>query len=103
MNIENSKREIALDCNKNIVMRIDHSVSNSILKDFDTSKAFADCDFITLDKKDAEAIMRWLDEYCSSKFEGDDIKAFGDMAISYERLHDALEGVLYPEESTATI
>lgn len=56
--------------------------------------AYVGSDFVTLSKKDARAIADLLDKVVEESG-GDDVKAFGEKGISYERLHDRLTGLLY--------
>lgn len=65
------------------------------------NKAYQDCSFITLDKDDAINIVHMLNEAIikldpSPEIQGDDdIRVFGDKAISYERLIDRCDGLIY--------
>ena len=58
--------------------------------------------YICLERKDAENIISMLNEAIDVINKGkdcgtnDDMEAFGDRAISYERLIDRLDGLLYP-------
>ena len=56
--------------------------------------AYVGVDFVILSKEDARAIADLLDQVVEERG-GDDVKAFGDKGISYERLHDRLTGLLY--------
>ena len=66
----------------------------------DEYDAYKDFPFILLEKKDADALVEILDE-CIQKLApdatvDDDIKAFGEKAISYdERLTDRVDGLIY--------
>lgn len=60
--------------------------------------AYKDADFIILSKSDAQNIVDMLNEAIlklEDENHKDDIGVFGDKAISYERLIDRLDGLLY--------
>lgn len=60
--------------------------------------AYKDVDFIMLSKSDAQNIVDMLNEAIlklEDENHKDDIGVFGDKAISYERLIDRLDGLLY--------
>lgn len=60
---------------------------------------FENCDFIALSKEDAENILDMLNSAISRLESGtrndNDNEVFGDKAISYERLIDALDHTIY--------
>lgn len=71
-----------------------HALTISPLMAAATAYKGVGADFITLSKEDAAAILRILDKIVEDV--GDDVTAFGDDGISYERLHDRMSGLLYP-------
>lgn len=65
--------------------------------------AFNNSDIISMNRKDAENILDMLNEAIDRlgrRTENDDNDVFGDRAISYERLIDALEGLIYSSHDT---
>lgn len=85
------------DCKGRMVCRSVKPVVKSIIEG--GFSPFADCDFISLNREDAENIL-WMLNYAISKLESgnrtdNDVEVFGDKAISYERLIDALDYTVY--------
>ena len=62
--------------------------------------AYKDCPFVTLDKEDASAVVDICNSFLPES--GDDVEAFGDKAISYERLIDRVDGLYYPAAIIST-
>lgn len=82
-----------------------HMVLRSIASVYDYNPSykmspFHGTQFILLDIADANNIRDMLDEaIIANNSEADDYNAFGDKAISYERLYDALNGMMSPPPS----
>lgn len=62
-------------------------------------KAYSNCDFVTLAKEDAQNIIDMLNEAILKLESGtrtdNDLEVFGNKAISYERLIDRVDGLIY--------
>ena len=77
------------------IEKIMHTVPRLIRGQSENS-AFAGCPYIMLRKDVAQGILDCLNSAIERlSADGDDIEAFGDNAIQYERLIDALDGLNY--------
>lgn len=68
-----------------------------------TTLAFEGVDFIILEKKDAMAILDWLNKYelkrCETEPEYNIQEAHGmDFGLAHGRLVDRLDGLIYPKK-----
>lgn len=88
-------------CGRLVIRGINKDEKRSIYHDHKTIP-FNKCDFITINREDAENILSMLNEsIClleSGVRDDNDIEVFGDRAISYERLIDALGGTIWETE-----
>ena len=68
----------------------------ALIKGQSENSAFAGCPYIMLKKDVAQGVLDCLNSAIAKlSTDGDDIEAFGDNAIHYERLIDALDGLNY--------
>lgn len=97
--------DYGFDTRGRIVMRTLSSHRPSMAED-SSQKFFEDCDFIALDRQDAENILDMLNEAITKLESGtrqdNDVEVFGKKAISYERLIDALNRTIWDTSKTGT-
>lgn len=90
-----------LDMRGNLIIRMNESIFDNDAAEEITGKlkSFDSTDFVVINKVDANNIISMLNEAISKLESGNrpdnDVEVFGDRAISYERLIDALDGLIY--------
>lgn len=86
--------EVGIDTHGRIVSRCKDRTFPGVYVDHEMHP-FEGCNFIALDKEDAQNILDMLNEAITRLESGtrsdNDVEVFGDKAISYERLIDALD------------
>ena len=100
---ENGGMEMGIDTKGRLITRAKNPSFPSMYKDHSVVP-FKDCDFICMDREDAENILEMLNSAIirleSGTRQDNDMEVFGPKAISYERLIDALGCTIWKKEGT---
>lgn len=110
INIQSISKEfnakMCIGAHGELIIISDPDVILNIVVISDATNSYENIPFITLSKNDAKNILDMLNEaICrleSGKRTDNDVEVFGDKAISYERLIDILDGIIY-HKTTDTI
>lgn len=95
---ESDKLDITFDTKHRLVIRSKEPVDYPVPQLFNLNP-FQNVDFISIDKVDADNLIDMIEEAIEFKKSGtrvdDDVEVFGERAISYERLLDYMDLIVY--------
>lgn len=92
--INHSNFKMTIGAHREVIL---YSEQEQVPEDF-IDEAYKDCDFVTISKDDAKNICSMIKDTLTKEGKSD-IEVFGDKAISFERLYDRIDGLIYPKKN----